>query len=112
MTITADATDDIWEAEVEFLVDGAVVHRDFRAPFEHSFVAPQGVAELELGARALDLAGNEGVAEPSRVTIEPDADPTTELLHLNTLLGTSILLQIFVSHARDTTCSRVTGPPS
>ncbi len=80
MTMTADATDDIQVAVVEFLIDGEVVHRDFRAPFEHMFITPQGVSTLALGARALDLADNEGIAEEIRLEILPDALPTATLL--------------------------------
>ncbi len=80
VALLVDASDDIQVAVVEFLVDGEVVHRDFTAPYEHILVAPAGIPSLVLGARALDLADNSGIAEEVNLEILEDAAPTVSLL--------------------------------
>ncbi len=80
LTVTAEATDDIRVALVEFLVDGEVDHRDFQAPFAHTLTVPAGASDLRLRARALDLADNEGIAEEITVDVLADTVPTAILL--------------------------------
>jgi hypothetical protein len=83
LTVRAEASDDVLVSRVRFLAGGEVVAEDFRAPFEADFVVPGEVSSLTLGAEALDLGGNVGVAEPVEVTVLPDSDPVVELLAPN-----------------------------
>ncbi len=80
LTITATATDDIRVASVKFLVDGAVVGEDFRAPFETSYLVPPGVMSHVLGAIAIDLGGNQGLAQEITIAVVPDDHPVVSLL--------------------------------
>lgn len=70
VTLTAEASDDIGVARVEFFVDGAKVAVDTEAPFSaawDSTQAPEGVHRLS--ARAFDAAGNLGFDDDTQVTV-------------------------------------------
>ena len=70
--IAVSATDDVAVTTVSFLVDGTVVATDTGSPYTVTVPAPQGVTSLTIGATAVDLGGNVGVATDVVVTIVPD----------------------------------------
>lgn len=76
LPIVVNATDDFAVAAVEILVNGNVAFRDTGAPFGTTISVPEGITELVLGARAVDLAGNAGLAP--QVTLAVIPDPLTE----------------------------------
>lgn len=80
LRVTAQASDDVAVLSVRFLVGGAVVAEDFRAPFEATITVPADVASFELSAEAVDPGGNVGLADPVRVSVIADDDPVVELL--------------------------------
>lgn len=71
--IAANAVDDVFVAAVDFLVNDEVQFTDTSSPFEYTEVAIPGVHTI--GARAIDLAGNIGVATPVTITVVPDETP-------------------------------------
>ena len=75
--LTAQATDDVQVASVNFLVNGAVVFTDSTAPYEFSATVPAGVTMI-LGATAVDIGGNVGVA--TNVTVNVIPDPLTTVI--------------------------------
>lgn len=80
LAVQAAASDDFRVAFVEFLMDGVVVSRDLKAPFQATLTVPTTGTSFRLGARATDLGGNEGEAEEVVVTIIPDSKPVVTLL--------------------------------
>jgi hypothetical protein len=70
------ATDDIHVAAVNFLVNGNVVFTATAAPYQFTFTAPQTLGPLTLGAEAVDLGGNVGIAQNVQITIIPDPGTT------------------------------------
>jgi hypothetical protein len=80
--IKVDATDDVTVTSVEFLVGGSTVFTDTAAPYEFNIKAPTGVRTLTLGAQALDLGGNTGVALGVVINVIPDP--------LTTVVGTVV----------------------
>ena len=76
LPITVNATDDVAVAAVNFLVDGQVVFTATSAPYQFAFNVPVGITSLTLGANAVDLGGNVGVAQNVVVTVIPDPGTT------------------------------------
>ena len=74
--IAVSATDDVAVTTVSFLVGGTVVATDTGSPYTVTVPAPQGVTSLTIGATAVDLGGNVGVATDVVVTIVPDPRTT------------------------------------
>ena len=72
LQITVQATDDVQVASVDFLVNGVVVFTDSAAPYQFNLAVPTGVATVTLGATALDLGGNVGVAANRQINVIPD----------------------------------------
>ncbi|MFL6234950.1 MAG: Ig-like domain-containing protein [Thermoanaerobaculia bacterium] len=72
LAVTADATDDVAVAGVDFLVNGQVVASDSAAPYQATVTVPKGVSTLTLGARARDLGGNTGLAPEVTIGVVPD----------------------------------------
>ncbi|HET6933977.1 MAG TPA: Ig-like domain-containing protein [Candidatus Angelobacter sp.] len=70
------ATDDVRVAAVSFLVNGTVAFTATAPPYQFTFTAPQTLGPLTLGAQAVDLGGNVGVAQNVQVTIIPDPGTT------------------------------------
>lgn len=70
--ISVDASDDVAVAAVDILVDGDLVFTDTAAPYEFSFVVPLGLEQLTIGAQAVDLGSNVGVAPDVTVNVIPD----------------------------------------
>jgi CSLREA domain-containing protein len=70
LVLRADATDDLAGVSVRFYVDGELVHTDPQAPFEASFVVPEGRSELVVEAEAIDRVGqSSGRTTPVRVNV-------------------------------------------
>ncbi|MES9901646.1 MAG: Ig-like domain-containing protein, partial [Sedimenticola sp.] len=59
--LTAEATDDIRVATVNFTVNGEVVSTDTTAPFEYVYKIPTGISNVTFGVIAVDLAGNQAI---------------------------------------------------
>jgi hypothetical protein len=74
--VVAQATDDIQVVSVDFLLNGAVVFTDSVAPYEFDQTVPTGSASLSIGARAVDLGSNVGVANNIQVNVIPDPGTT------------------------------------
>ena len=76
ISITVQATDDVQVASVDFLVNGAVVFTDSASPYEFMLTVPTGVTGLTLGARAVDLGSNVGIASDVQINVTPDPRTT------------------------------------
>ena len=74
---SADVSDDVQVASVEFLREGRVVATDGSFPFEHRFLAPRRSEQttMTLSARAVDTGGNAALSAPVEVAIRADATP-------------------------------------
>ena len=81
--IAVSATDDVAVTTVSFVVDGTVVGTDTGSPYTVTVPAPQGVTSLTIGATAVDLGGNVGVATDVVVTIVPDPRTTVTATVVN-----------------------------
>ena len=82
LQVTAEATDDIAVAAVNFEVNGELESSDTGEPYETSLIVPTGAFGLTLGAHAIDFGGNVGYAEDVVVNVIPDP--------LTTAVGTVI----------------------
>jgi hypothetical protein len=73
-TVTAQvtATDDVKVAAVNFFVNGQAVSTDINRPYTFTFTAPTSPGPLVLGANALDLGNNVGVAPNVVINVIPD----------------------------------------
>lgn len=78
LEITADATDDVAVAAVDFLADGVTVATDSMPPFQANLTVPSGAATLALGARAVDYGANQAFA--AEVTLQIAPDPKTTVI--------------------------------
>jgi hypothetical protein len=76
LPITVEATDDVTVTSVNFLVNGAVVFTDTAAPYQFTLTVPTDVSTLTLGATAVDLGSNVGVAPDVMVNVIPDPGTT------------------------------------
>ncbi|MBS1859361.1 MAG: Ig-like domain-containing protein [Acidobacteria bacterium] len=72
LTITANATDDVAVAYVDFLVNGQVAYTTSTEPFEYTFQVPAGGNQIVIGARATDLGNNVGTAQSITLPVVPD----------------------------------------
>lgn len=72
LPIAVEAFDDIAVSGVQFLVDGLAVFTDTSAPYQFTLNTPAGSGTVTLGARATDLGGNTGTADPVVLNIIPD----------------------------------------
>jgi hypothetical protein len=83
--VVAQATDDVQVVSVDFLLNGAVVSTDSVAPYEFDLTVPTGASNITLGARAVDLGSNVGVAGNVQVNVIPDPGTTVtgRVLDLN-----------------------------
>jgi hypothetical protein len=72
ITVSAEASDDIAVAAVNFLIDGVVAFTDTSAPYQYSFTLPITANEMTILAEGFDLAGNRGQSDPLNLTIIPD----------------------------------------
>jgi hypothetical protein len=76
--VTVGATDDVAVVAVTFTVDGQAVFTDTSFPYQFTMTAPIGATSVQLGATAVDLGGNVGIASPVTVNIIPD--PGTQVI--------------------------------
>jgi alpha-tubulin suppressor-like RCC1 family protein len=72
LSLRANASDDVAVSVVTFSVDGMDVGTDSVEPYQAQYRVPPNATTLEVGARAVDPAGNVGVANPVRVTAVDD----------------------------------------
>ena len=72
LLVTVQATDDVDVAAVAFVVDGQTVFTDTTFPFQFNVAVPSGVTSMLIGARAIDLGGNIGVAPDVLLDVETD----------------------------------------
>jgi hypothetical protein len=72
LTVTANATDDVAVASVNFLVNGSVAYTTTNAPYQYTFTIPVGTASLTLGANAVDFGSNVGTAQNVTINVVPD----------------------------------------
>ncbi len=72
LTVSANATDDVAVASVDFKVNGQVAFTTTSTPYQYTFTVPTGVTTLTLGAAARDLGGNVGTASDVILSVQPD----------------------------------------
>src|SRR5262249_52995864 len=72
ITLRAEATDDVAVASVSFLVDGTLVRTDTTSSYQTQFTVPLGVQSVTVGASAIDLGSNVGVAADVTINVIPD----------------------------------------
>jgi hypothetical protein len=77
--VTAQATDDVQVAAVNFLVNGNVVFTDSVPPYEFDLTVPGGGPTFTLGATAIDLGSNVGTAPNVVLNVTPDQPPTVSI---------------------------------
>lgn len=75
LPIQVNATDDVAVAAVSFLVNGQIVFTTTSAPYQFNLKVPSG-ATLKLGATAVDLGNNVGVAADVVLNVIPDPGTT------------------------------------
>lgn len=79
ITLTAEASDDVQVAAVQFSVNGIRVATDYVAPYQINYRVPLGVTALSISASAVDLGGNTGTSSPVVVNVIPDPPPTVSI---------------------------------
>ncbi|WP_372723390.1 Ig-like domain-containing protein [Novipirellula sp.] len=77
--IAVEATDEIQIKAVELRVDGNFVESDDSFPFHFDFTLPADVPNVELSARAIDVAGNQTDSRPITVNLSEDQPPTVTI---------------------------------
>gem|GEM_PF-1040669 len=78
--ISVSASDDVAVAAVDLLVNGQVVDTLTAAPYDFSFVLPQGASTLTLGARATDVGGLTTLAPEVQVTVTANQPPSLSIV--------------------------------
>ncbi|HEV7516089.1 MAG TPA: Ig-like domain-containing protein, partial [Thermoanaerobaculia bacterium] len=76
LTVTVDAADDVAIASVDVLANGQLVFTSTTIPYQAELNVPIGISTLTLGARAIDLGGNIGIASDVILTVIPDPGTT------------------------------------
>ncbi len=76
ITVSANATDDVAVASVNFLVDGQTVFTTSAAPYQFTYTVPNSASMLTFGATAVDFGNNIGVAQNVQVPVIPDPGTT------------------------------------
>jgi hypothetical protein len=76
ITFSANATDDVAVASVNFLVDGQTVFTTSAAPYQFQYTVPVTATMLTFGATAVDFGNNVGVAQNVQVAVIPDPGTT------------------------------------
>ena len=76
ITVSANATDDVAVASVNFLVDGQNVFTTSAVPYQFSYTVPSSATLLTFGATATDFGKNVGVAQNVQVPVIPDPGTT------------------------------------
>ncbi|MBF0286971.1 MAG: hypothetical protein HQM14_04065 [SAR324 cluster bacterium] len=77
-SIQTEASDDVYVAVVNFLVNGVVTQTDIAAPYEFDYTFPEGLTGVTLETQAIDLSGNIGESLPLVIQIIPDQGTTAE----------------------------------
>jgi hypothetical protein len=77
LALSAQATDDVFVARVEFLVNNQVVATDFTSPYSYSLLVPAaGSPNLGIQARAVDLGENSRTTSAVVMHVIPDPKTT------------------------------------
>ena len=74
LNISANASDDVVVAQVNFSINDEVVYRDSSEPYIFAYKVPGDLSELNVFAEAVDLGGNSSSTNPVTVEIQPDSD--------------------------------------
>ncbi|MCW2951944.1 MAG: hypothetical protein JWQ48_1114 [Conexibacter sp.] len=82
VTLSADASDDVGVARVDFLVAGTVVGSTTTAPYTVAWDASRAGASATITARATDRAGNATVSAARTVTVLAPPAPTGPLTYV------------------------------
>lgn len=77
ITVTADATDNIAIGRVDFYANGAFTGSDSTSPYDIQMAVPQGIASLDIEARAFD---NLGRTASDTVNVNVILDPLTTVV--------------------------------
>jgi hypothetical protein len=78
VTVTANATDDVAIAAVNFFVNGQLAFTTSTTPYQYTFTAPSTGSTLTIGATVIDFGGNIGQA--TNVTLNLIPDPGTTVI--------------------------------
>jgi hypothetical protein len=85
VTVSANASDDVGIAKVEFLLNGSLLATDFDAPYSIQWdTTKHAETTFTLSAKATDTAGNATTSAPITVTVEHQPDttpPTVTMVH-------------------------------
>jgi len=74
LNISANASDDVVVAQVNFSINDEVVYRDSSEPYLFAYKVPGELSELNVFAEAVDLGGNTNSTDVVTVEIQPDSD--------------------------------------
>jgi hypothetical protein len=77
ITITANASDDVAVASVDFLVNGQVITTTASQPYQASYIVPQSATTLTFGATASDFGNPPNLGTATNVTVPVIPDPLT-----------------------------------
>lgn len=107
VTISANASDNLAVARVEFLIDGVLVATDSTAPYSHNWDSAAGPnGQRVLSARAIDGAGNASTSAPRSVSvsggIEDVTPPTVNLVFPGNGASVAGTIQLAASASDDT----------
>ncbi len=80
LSVSAEADDNVGVTAVEFRVDDVAVHTDTTEPYQMNYVVVENGASLDVGAVAIDAAGNESAVTESQVTIVDNDLPVVSIL--------------------------------
>src|SRR5207249_1656298 len=72
VTFSANATDDVAVASVEFAVNGQPVFTTGSQPYQMTYTVPTSATGLTFGATAVDFGNNVGAAANVQVQVIPD----------------------------------------
>jgi hypothetical protein len=72
LTVSANATDDVAVASVNFTVNGQPVFTTAASPFQFSYMVPMSATTLTFGATAVDYGNNVGIAANVVAPVIPD----------------------------------------
>jgi hypothetical protein len=76
VSIRIGAADDVTVAAVRLLIDNQIVATDLSPPFQFNYDVPTAISGFTIGAEAIDLGGNLGVAPAVMVNVVPDPRTT------------------------------------
>lgn len=69
--VSAEVTDDVRVAVVNFYANGELVHTDVTAPYTFVYKVPDGISSLDFRVEALDIGGNQSTTGDINYAISP-----------------------------------------